>query len=393
MISLKVIISNINIRNISQLIVGIIFYILHRVILKKKIFLINAQRIGHLAAEMNLHHIKNSHLKQKIYIYSTPICNEKLFEICTKGLEIKSDKTLKFFITFITRFNLLDKFFLKLTDCYDRDVLQLRSTSDNPVKLSSEDQKLALDTLDKEGYSRLFHKKLILLCVRDNEYLSGQLPDKDFSYHDYRNSDIQSYNIMVEYLLAENYSIIRMGRNTAIRQDIKNDFYRDYSQSTIGSDLLDIYLAENCYACITTGLGFDALTTINLKPTLYMNYLPHGHSHCFQRTDYTVFKKIRDISTNVIVNDFDELYCRKVFTVLEKDHYTANGFEVVDLTENEILNCAKIFLQRLEMDQSKTEVFKSSYEKSFETLIKSKHDLIMLHPTNPIVQLIEQNDN
>jgi putative glycosyltransferase (TIGR04372 family) len=391
MISLKVIISNINIINIFQLISGIIFYILHRVILKKKIFLIPSRRIGHLAAEMNLHHIKNSHLKQikqKIYIYTTPICNEKLFEICTKGLEIRSDEKLKFFITFITRFNLLDKFFLKLTDCNDRDVRQLRSTSDNPVKLSSEDRKLALDTLDKEGYSRLFHKKVILLCVRDSEYTKKNFASLDLSYHNYRNSDIQSYDTMVQYLLSKDFSVIRMGRETQSRQNIKNDHYWDYSNSNVRSDLLDIYLAEICYACITTGLGFDALTAMNSKPTLNINYLPHGYCNCFASTDYTCFKWLREMSTGKLIEDWGELYSRNVFTVVKNDDYAVNGFEVIDLSEDEILHCAKTFLQRIEIDQDATKDMKSSYEGSFEDLIKTRDDLAILHPKNPIVQLI-----
>ena len=388
---IKEITQKINLKNIIQLINGILFYLWHRIIFKKIIYIIPSHRIGHLAAEMNLHFIKNPHSKKNIYIYLTPICNIKLFEMCTKDLNIISDEKIKFFIAFLRRFNLLNKVFHKLTECDDRDVLQLRSTSENTIRLNKEDRKLAKKTLEKNGYSKLLQRKLILLNVRDEAHLKGAIQDIDFGYHKYRNSDIKTYNKMVDYFLSEDFSVIRVGRDTLNRQIIQNDLFLDYSNSPIRSDLLDIYLAEICFACISTGSGYDALTTINNKPILYINYLPHAYCMCFAQTDYTCFKKLKDINSNKIIDNLNELYSRNVFSALSQQQFIDSGFEVVDLSEEEILKCAKNFIKQIQLGENATKREDSQYETSFKNLIKTKNDLIGLHSQDPIVQFIDPN--
>ena len=389
--ALKTIIHHLSFKNIFQIITGTIFYLWYRIILKKMIYIIPSSRIGHLAGEMNLHQSNNITYDKNIYIYLTPICNDKFFEICTNGLDIRSDKKIKFFIVVIRKFDLLDKFFHKLTECADRDVLQLRSQTRNKILLSSQDCKLARSILEKNGYHKLLQKKVILLNVRDTEYLEKKFSNKDFGYHDYRNSDIKSYNKAVNYLLSKNFSVIRMGRETSSKQTIEDDLFWDYSHTSIRSDLLDIYLAEICYACISTGSGFDALTTINNKPILYVNFLPHSHCMSFAPTNYTSFKKLKDISSNKIIDNFDELYSRNVFSALSQQQFTDNGFEVVDLTEEEILNCTKNFIEQIKLRENATKRVESQYETSFKNIIKSRKSLSELHSQDPIVQLIGPN--
>ena len=55
-------------------------------------------------------------------------------------------------------------------------------------------------------------------------------------YHDYRDSDFETYEEGINYLLSSGFKVIRMGKHMEKKLDIKNKNYFDYSQSNLKSD-------------------------------------------------------------------------------------------------------------------------------------------------------------
>ena len=53
--------------------------------------------------------------------------------------------------------------------------------------------------------------KIILLYVRDSSYLKKTFPDKDFSYHDFRDTDVKNYIDAINYATSRGYYVFRMG--------------------------------------------------------------------------------------------------------------------------------------------------------------------------------------
>ena len=378
-----------SILNFPFIIYGLIWLIFYKIILQKNIFLINAARRGHLAAEMNLHHIAKSGGKDGIYIYKTPVCNQKLFEICTKNLDIISDKKLLYSIKVVEKIKLKEKIFSKLTNCDDRDTENLRASGKNYIKLNNDDWLAAKRKIVAEIGDDLFSRNIIILNVRDEAYLKKALQGTDYGYHSYRNSDVHSYVAALQYLIDEGYSVIRVGRETIKELELSSKYFWDYSKSKIKSDLIDIFMAEVAYACISTGSGYDALTTINLKPTLYINYLPHGYLMSFGKSDYTSFKKLRDTQSGNFLTSIDDIHSRNVFSVLDGNKYWEQGIEVVNLNSSEIKSCVKKFFDDLQNTNLSSESFNTDFSRAFEQLLESDQELSKLHGQKPIINIIE----
>ena len=73
--------------------------------------------------------------------------------------------------------------------------------------------------------------KIACLIVRDNKYLKDLQPSIDYSYHDYRNCNIENYRKAIMYLISKNYYVFRMGVNYKQKFKINNRKFIDYSKN------------------------------------------------------------------------------------------------------------------------------------------------------------------
>lgn len=127
--------------------------------------------------------------------------------------------------------------------------------------------------------------KFVCLIVRDAAYLSQYyVGDVDLSYHNYRDTDIDTYEEAALALAEKGYWVFRMGK--AVYKPFKTSHPRilDYANTTYRSDFLDIWLMANCFFCISTGTGLDEVPRAFRRPAVYVNYLPAlyfvTYDHC-----------------------------------------------------------------------------------------------------------------
>jgi len=151
------------------------------------------------------------------------------------------------------------------------------------MKLDYDDKKIISEIPKKfidEGESFLKNlgitksDNIILLYVRDAAYLKETFPNIDYSYHDYRNSDIENYIHAVNYAIERGYYVFRMGAIVEKQLNIKNKKFIDYS-NLYRNDFLDIFLAYRCSFVIGTPAGYDAIPYLSFKkPILTTNGCP-----------------------------------------------------------------------------------------------------------------------
>ncbi|MFW8746067.1 TIGR04372 family glycosyltransferase, partial [Mesorhizobium japonicum] len=83
--------------------------------------------------------------------------------------------------------------------------------------------------------------------ARESGYKSNIYRDENRTT---RNSDIRSYKKAIEYLISQNYIIVRMGdESMSIVAEFEADFkdnYFDYAHSKLKSNLMDTYLFSRC---------------------------------------------------------------------------------------------------------------------------------------------------
>lgn len=115
-------------------------------------------------------------------------------------------------------------------------------------------------------------RRLAILCVRDNLYDSLFRSDSIAFQLNHRNSDIQTFLELVQFLISEDYNVIRIGRHVRERANFQSEFYWDYATSNIQSDLLDVYFFSIAKLCVSTRYGVDDLATLFRVPLFLFDH-------------------------------------------------------------------------------------------------------------------------
>jgi len=93
-----------------------------------------------------------------------------------------------------------------------------------------------------EGLGISPEAKFVTIHNRDGAYLKTTQPFTNYAYHDYRDSDISSFMLAVEWLVNQGYWVVRMGVAADSPITTNNPMIIDYA-SQGRSDFLDVYLA------------------------------------------------------------------------------------------------------------------------------------------------------
>lgn len=221
-----------------------------------------------------------------------------------------------------------------------RDINNLFGRFDVRIPFLPSENDAGISWLRSKGWSE--GEPYVCLLVRDSAYLGNTFPDSDFRYHDYRDSDIDTYVNAVEWLASQGVWILRMGKLMEKQLQTKSKRVIDYAFDSEKSDLLDIWLFANCTGVISTGTGLDQIAMIYRKPQLYLNALPLGCIHSWSDVVW-IPKNLKHANTG------------KPFTLkeyIEADYYTldeykAAGIEIVDLNSCEISAAVAEFWSRI----------------------------------------------
>lgn len=200
--------------------------------------------------------------------------------------------------------------------------------------------------LKKLGINK--NDKIVLLYVRDNHYLKEKFPDKDFSYHDYRNSNINTFIPAIKELIKKNYYVFRVGELQKEKLKLNDQKFIDYS-FLHRNEFLDVFLSYRCSFIVTTTGGFDALSScVFRKPSLIINGVPplpvilNLYKECVYslKLFYDKLQKRYLNFSELIKNDFIYL---ETF-----DEYVENNIKLVDNTSDDIKKIMIEFIYKYE---------------------------------------------
>ena len=156
---------------------------------------------------------------------------------------------------------------------------------------------------------------------------------KDFSYHSYRNWNIENFKSSIEWLIQKGFFVIRVGRKSHSQLNIKSKKYIDLNNS-YNNDFLDIYLGAKCEFCITTQSGFDSIPYVFRRPILYLT-VPISHFH-LSSNRYLLATKHHMINDKKI--SLNELLEKNLFHFNFSQEFEKNNIKLKELSSNEILN-------------------------------------------------------
>ncbi len=223
---------------------------------------IQASRVGHLAIDpevAHLHFHQNHQNKSTIWFYFK--C-EKAQRIANEVLARKWKNILNIGPTWLLH---------SINQCQElipllstKTISKLSISTDYRV-LDNSQPLIEFTPLEEDVGQNLLYKlgiksnqKYICLAVRDGSYLEKEFSNKDFTYCDYRDSEISDYTEMADYFIRNGYFVVRMGKINR-PTIIPNDKFIDYANSQFRSDFVDFCLFGNCEFVISTSTGLDRI--------------------------------------------------------------------------------------------------------------------------------------
>ncbi len=311
-------------------------------------------RIGHFALNTE---ISATHAKEKEGRLGRRIINLYCFESLESAntfLETLWKRTLTcltgnfgWAILDIARRVKKQDFFIE-TEAIDREGYLDRSAP--TLKFNDAELKTGEDFLLSIGLDT--DAKFVCLNVRDDSFLAKAKPigwhsNRDWSYHNYRDSDIKTYVAAAEALANMGYTVFRMG--AIVKEPLISNHPRviDYALNGMRTEFLDIFLGAHCTFAISVGSGWDALPSIFQRPMLWVNHLPLFDASGLTLPN-TVFPKILIDQKSGNLLSVSEILDRGVADRFNSLAYKDAGVEIRDLSSEELVEAVTEIAQRVE---------------------------------------------
>ena len=320
--------------------------------------------IGHLALDPSIYYNQNKSKFDFFYFRGDP-CNKFMIKKLKKVFNIYH--IFKYFYLFFYYFNFNKKLHLIYHNNGSRDFNNVIKKSNIFEFTGNENDlgKLFLKKIFSEP-----EKKLVCLLIRDKAY-KDNMTNHNNDYHDYRNSDPNSYIPLIDYLIKNNFNVIRMGNIASTKISYRNKNFYDYPFSEFKNDFYDIWLMSNCFFVISNGSGLDEVSKIFQVPRLYLNKTPLvdivSTGVCM-----TAPKKLFNKLTNKFLNIYDQLNNSSFNSKFYKD----NNIELLDLTSNEMTEVLMEFISFITLNSS---TYDTSNQMLFWDIIKNNDKLNIYH--------------
>ncbi len=315
-------------------------------------------RIGHYAGNLDMYLCEQSNNLVKaldIWCERTATCNTQLTIVFKRVINILP-KFLVYPVYILNNFIPGgDKHNIPLPACIDRDVNNLISNvcSSSNVWLTKDEEEKGKKELLKLGINP--KDKFVCLIVRDSAYLEKQKQDShsgvDWSYHDYRDTEIDDYKLAAQYLVEQGYYVIRMGVTVNKPFVCDSDKIIDYAYENMRTDFMDIYLGLKCHFCISTSTGYDAIPSLFRRPLVIVNNPHIEYIYSFHPKTITIFKKVFNIDTGESLS-IKNILDNGIGRFDQTNQFIESGIELVDNTPEEIRDAVVEMVLRLDKDWS-----------------------------------------
>jgi putative glycosyltransferase (TIGR04372 family) len=191
--------------------------------------------------------------------------------------------------------------------------------------------------------------RFVCLHIRDSAYLD-RMALLDTSYHNFRDSQLSSYELTINYLIEFGYKVVRLGKETNQYISVDSEHFIDLH--LLGNleqrDLLDVLLLQHCDFLISSPCGVTDLATSLDTPILVANAAPFcpyygGKARILPKSYFDSnanMLNFSDIFNGIFVlNNGEEIHM-----CLDGNVLSANGIYTKDCDAEDILNSVKEFI-------------------------------------------------
>ena len=227
---------------------------------------------------------------------------------------------------------------------FDRDIHNLLDRFPAHLHFTDEEEARGQDNLRVMGIP--LGAPFVCLSVRDSAYLDSLQP-KDWSYHNYRDSNVQNFVLAAEELGNRGYFVIRMGAKVHQVIDSNHRMVIDYATNGMRSEFMDIYLGAKCAFCISVGEGFSAIPLIFRRPNVHASMVPLGYLPTTVKDFVGITKHHIDVDEGRELT-LQEIFTRGVGLCVTTADFEAQGVTLIENTPEEIRDVTVEMAERLD---------------------------------------------
>lgn len=243
--------------------------------------ILDSSRIGHFVADASIFLARRSLRSQDervidLFWFSRQTCNEQWARMVRRKLLVR------WWVRYLAFFNKLipggaSHYLAEPTLTVNMGIYGILCRTTARFEFTLEEEEAAKAWLRRRGWQD--GEQFACLAVRDSAYLSSHPlhsngGDDRWSYHNYRDSDIDAYLEAVQALLDKGYWVIRMGKVAHKRFPLRHQRIIDYPFLEDQDDLIDIWLSANCRFLVSTGTGIGTVSFSYGRCVVYVNALP-----------------------------------------------------------------------------------------------------------------------
>lgn len=306
---------------------------------------LRSSRLGHFAIETEMYlcdRNKSNHGSKPfdVFYHGLPICNYQLKKMW--------DRTLC--VSRLVRWP--DRLNRKIPggephvipNLGSRDIHGLIRNTPAHLSFTVEEERRGREALRAMG----IQEGVPFMCIhaRDSSYLEAVSPERDWKYHDYRDSSIHNYVPAAEELVRRGHVAVRVGAIVKEMLAVTNPGIVDYATNGCRSDFLDIYLGAKCRFFLCSATGVSEIPRIFRRPIAFVNFIPLEDMHTWGPDDLLIPKKLW-LKRERRFLAFPEIFALGFSRFFHGEQYEQNGIEVVENTPEEILDLAVEMDERL----------------------------------------------
>jgi putative glycosyltransferase (TIGR04372 family) len=223
------------------------------------------------------------------------------------------------------------------------------------LKLKSDDIKKAELIIKKKYININVNKKIVILHVRDNSF-------KPYDNESYRSSNINNFDLAINYLIKKKYQIIRIG-NPGMDRSYFNKKILDISPMNFDEDtqLLQMYLVSRCSFFIGTCSGPYKFATIFKKPILTVDMAPAATSLPVARRAISIPKLYYSLKLKKILH-FKDVFGYNFSDFRGNDEFKKNDLRLLSTQRTDILEAVK----EIEMLSIRKKIKKTYLQKKYK---------------------------
>jgi len=332
-----------------------------------KVNIMTTGRIGHLACEIEpLLRFNQNNNDDCLYLFisnTSTIANTYLYDLLKSYSNIIENQF--WFDFYKTRPMLLEQPFfaeypydvnntirgidpIEVNAQGSKNLINIYQSSPSVVNIPIQDVDFGWNLLSELGIEKT--DKIVCLHLRDSDYLTNKYPRHDFSYHDYRDTKIESYCLAIRYLIEQGYKVVRIGAKSNQSLSSKNltnyfDFCIERNEQY--GDFIDVFLLSVCDFFIATNSGPSSVAAIFDTPTLTVNSVPISPG--FGQNSRFIPKRLLQNGSDVNILDIcagktlSTLNTKPLIFTFNSKELTENGYEYVDNNEDDIYDAVKEF--------------------------------------------------